>query len=311
MAREELMREITKLKHERNAIILGHNYMDYDVQLAADFTGDSYDLALRAMETKAEVIVFAGVRFMAEQAKALNYDRVVLSPDPTAGCTIADSLDVETLRTYKEAYPKAPVVLYVNTNIEVKALADYIVTSSTAAKVIKRLREDTVIFGPDVNLAKYVESLTGKRIIKVPSNGRCVVHGSYTTKLIEEARARYPRAKIMVHPEAPLDVLRLADFVGSTNQMIEYARGSGYDEFVVGTEIGMINALRLKVPGKTFHPITTEPYARCPFMAMITLDKVYRSLRDLVHRIEIPKSTADAVKEAFERTRRLIEGGTP
>ncbi|MGC9225891.1 quinolinate synthase NadA [Caldivirga sp.] len=305
----ELMTEIRRLKHERNAIILGHNYMDYNVQLIADFTGDSYDLALKAMETKADVIVFAGVRFMAEQAKALNYDKVVLSPDPTAGCSIADSLDVKTLKAYKESYPEVPVVLYVNTNVEVKALADYIVTSSTAVKVIKKLKESTVLFGPDSNLADYVASLTGKRIIKVPLNGRCIVHGNYTTKLMDDARVKYPRARVMVHPEAPLNVLKLADFVGSTNQMIEYAKNSNYDEFVVGTEIGMINALKLKVPGKTFHPITTEPYARCPFMSMITLDKVYRSLRDLVHRVEIPKSTANAVKDAFERTRRLIEGG--
>lgn len=306
-----MINEVLSLKRERNAIILAHNYMDYDVQVVADFIGDSYDLALKAMETKAEVIVFAGVRFMAEQAKALNYDRVVLAPDPGAGCTIADALGADTLRRVKEEYPNVPpVVLYVNSNVDVKALADYIVTSSTAVKVIKRLSSDVVIFGPpDSNLADYVAYMTGKRIIKVPPNGKCVVHANYTVDMVREVRTKYPGgAKVMIHPEAPLNVLRLADFVGSTNQMIEYARNSGYDEFVVGTEIGMLNALRIKVPNKTFYPLTTGPNARCPFMAMITLDKVYRTLRDMVHKVEIPKSTADAIREAFERTRKLLEG---
>ncbi len=212
------------------------------------------------------------------------------------------------LRRAREEYPNAPVVLYVNSNADVKALADYIVTSSTAIKVVKKLSSDVVIFGPDSNLADYVAHMTGKRIIKVPPNGKCIVHASYTVDMVREARAKYPGAKVMIHPEAPLNVLRMADFVGSTNQMIEYARDSGYDEFVVGTEIGMLNALRIKVPNKTFHPLTTGPSAKCPFMAMVTLDKVYRSLRDMVHKVEIPKSTADAIREAFERTRKLLEG---
>ncbi len=301
-----MIEEVKRLKQERNAIILGHNYMDMDVQLVADFTGDSYDLALRAMETKADVIVFAGVRFMAEQAKALNYDREVLSPDLNAGCTIADALDRETLREYRERYPRAPVVLYVNSNVDVKAMADYIVTSSTAVKVVKKIPSDVVIFGPDYNLATYVERMTGKRIIKVPPNGKCIVHGNYVPGYVKDARARYPGAKVMIHPEAPLNVIDLADFVGSTNQMIEFARNSEAREFIVGTEIGMINALKLKVPGKEFYPLTTEPIARCPFMAMITLEKVYRSLRDSIYRVEMPRSMAEAVKEAFERTRKLL-----
>ncbi len=303
-----MAREITRLKRERGAVVLAHNYMDYGIQVIADFVGDSYDLALRAMETGAEVIVFAGVRFMAEQAKALNYNRVVLAPEPNAGCTIADVLDAETLRRVREAYPSTPVVLYVNSNADAKALADYIVTSSTAVRVVKRLRSDVVIFGPDNNLADYVAHMTGKKIIKVPPNGRCVVHGNYTTDMVSEARARYPRARVMIHPESPPEVSRLADFVGSTNQMIDYASRDSSMEFVVGTEVGMLNALKIKVPGKVFHPLSTGPYARCPFMAMITLEKVYRSLRDFVHEIEVPKSTAEAIKEAFERTRKLLEG---
>ena len=308
MGSKDLVHEVLALKRERNAVVLAHNYMDYEIQVVADFTGDSYDLALRAMETNAEVIVFAGVRFMAEQAKALNYDRVVLAPEPNAGCTIADALDAETLRRVREEYPGVPVVLYVNSNADAKALADYIVTSSTAVKVVKKLRSDAVIFGPDSNLADYVARMTGKKIIKVPPNGRCIVHGNYTTDMVREARRLHPNAKVMIHPESPFNVLELADFVGSTNQMIDYASRDSSREFIVGTEIGMLNALKLKVPNKVFHPLTTGPYARCPFMAMVTLEKVHRSLRDLVHKVEIPRSIADAIKDAFERTKKILEG---
>ncbi len=158
----EFIKEIKQLKKEKNAIILGHNYMDYGVQLVSDFTGDSYDLAVKAMKTNADIIVFAGVYFMAEQAAALNPEKLVLSPDPNAGCTLSDSLDVETLKEFKKMYPKAPVVLYINTSIAAKAMADYIVTSSTAVKVVSSLDDDVILFGPDANLANYVQRKTGK-----------------------------------------------------------------------------------------------------------------------------------------------------
>ncbi|MCS7103333.1 MAG: quinolinate synthase NadA, partial [Candidatus Korarchaeum sp.] len=216
------------------------------------------------------------------------------------------SLDRETLLEYKERFPNLPVVLYVNSNLDVKALADYIVTSSTAAKTVKRILGERVIFGPDVNLATHVERVSGKRLIKVPPNGRCIVHAYYTPAYVEEARREHPRAKLMVHPEAPPEVLELADFIGSTNQMLEYAKADSSEEFIVGTELGMLNTLKLRVPTKSFYPLTTEPFARCPFMAMLTLEKVYRSLRDSVYRVEMPRSTAEAVREAFERTKKLL-----
>jgi len=314
MELDAVINEVRRLKVEKNAVILGHNYMEYAVQLISDYTGDSYDLALKAMSTRAELIVFAGVFFMAEQAAALNPDKKVLSPEPRAGCTLSDSLSVDELRRYREMYPNAPVVLYVNTSASVKALADYVVTSSTAVKVIKKIPNDTVIFGPDLNLANYVESLIGnsKRIIKVPQNGRCIVHSGYNIDMVKAARMRHPNALLMAHPESPIEVLKQADFVGSTNQMIEYAKSSDAKEFIVATEIGMLNSLRIKVPGKVFHPLVNlDEYgsARCPYMAMVTLDKVYRSLRDEVHEVKLPKSIADAVKDAFERTIKLLEGG--
>ncbi|QGA54319.1 quinolinate synthase NadA [Sulfolobus sp. E5-1-F] len=311
MARvEELLSQIKKLKTEKNAIILGHNYMEYAVQLVSDFTGDSYDLAVKAMKTSARIIVFAGVYFMAEQASALNPDKKVLSPDPNAGCTLSDALDVKTLQEYKERYPNAPVVLYINTSIYAKALADYIVTSSTAVKVVQKLNADTILFGPDANLANYVQQkVPNKKIIKVPPNGRCIVHANYTKQLVELARKKYPNALLMAHPEAPLEILESADFVGSTNQMIQFSKESKSEEFIVATEIGMINALKIKNPSKKFYPlVTTEACAcaRCPYMNMITLDKVKRSLEEEIYEVKVPEDIAEKAKTAFENTIKLL-----
>ncbi|AWR96555.1 quinolinate synthase NadA [Acidianus sulfidivorans JP7] len=306
----ELIKEIKELKKQKNAIILGHNYMDYGVQLVSDFTGDSYDLAVKALKTNADIIVFAGVYFMAEQAAALNQDKKVLTPDPNAGCSLSDSLDVKTLKEFKEQYPNAPVVLYINTSIYTKALADYIVTSSTAVKIVKNLDSDIVLFGPDANLANFVEKKTGKKIIKVPPNGRCLVHASYVKQFVNLARKKYPNALLMAHPESPLEILEAADFVGSTNQMIKYAKESPNREFIVATEIGMLNALKIQVPNKEFYPlISTEACAcaRCPYMAMITLEKIKNSLENEVVEVKVPKDIAERAKEAFERTMKLLE----
>lgn len=308
-AQSNIITEIKKLKREKNAIILGHNYMDYGVQLVSDFTGDSYDLAVKAMKTNAKMIVFAGVYFMAEQAAALNPDKKVLSPDPNAGCSLSDSLDVDTLKKYKEMYPDAPVVLYINTSIYAKALADYIVTSSTAVKVVSKLDAKNIIFGPDANLANYVERKTGKKLIKVPPNGRCIVHANYTRQLVSIARKKYPNALLMAHPESPLEVLEEADFVGSTNQMIKFAKESPNKEFIVATELGMINALKIQVPDKVFYPLVTTEVcacARCPYMAMITLEKIKRSLEEEVYEVKVPRDVAEKAKEAFERTIKLL-----
>ncbi|QXJ29608.1 quinolinate synthase NadA [Saccharolobus shibatae] len=308
---EELLSQIKKLKTEKNAIILGHNYMEYSVQLVSDFTGDSYDLAVKAMKTNAKIILFAGVYFMAEQASALNPDKKVLSPDPSAGCTLSDALDVKTLQEYKERYPNAPVVLYINTSIYAKALADYIVTSSTAVNVVQKLNAQTILFGPDANLANYVQQkVPNKKIIKVPPNGRCIVHANYTKQLVELARKKYPNALLMAHPEAPLEILESADFVGSTNQMIQFSKENKNEEFIVATEIGMINALKIKNPSKKFYPlVTTEACAcaRCPYMNIITLEKVKRSLEEEVYEVKVPEDIAERAKMAFENTMKLLE----
>jgi len=206
-------------------------------------------------------------------------------------------------------YPDAPVVLYINTSIYTKALADYIVTSSTAIKVVSKLNADKIIFGPDANLANYVEKKTGKKLIKVPPNGRCIVHANYTKQLVALARKKYPNAILMAHPESPLEVLESADFVGSTNQMIKFAKESQYKEFIVATELGMINALKLQVPDKVFYPlVTTEACAcaRCPYMAMITLEKIKNSLEHEVYEVKVPRDVAERAKMSFENTMRLL-----
>jgi quinolinate synthase len=306
---ENLIAEINRLKKDKNAIILGHNYMEYGVQLVSDFTGDSYDLAVKAMKTNADIIVFAGVYFMAEQASALNPDKKVLSPDPKAGCSLSDALDVDVLKKYKQMYPNSPVVLYINTSIYAKALADYIVTSSTAIEVVKSLDSDVILFGPDANLANYVEKKTGKKLIRVPPDGRCLVHASYTRQLVSLARKKYPNAKLMAHPESPLEILEAADFVGSTNQMIKYAKDSGSKEFVVATEIGMLNALRIQVPDKIFYPFMSMEAcacARCPYMAMITLEKIKSSLVNEKYEVKVPSDVAERAKHAFENIMKLL-----
>jgi quinolinate synthase len=307
---ENLIQEINRLKREKNAVILGHNYMDYGVQLVSDFTGDSYELAVKASRTNAGLIVFAGVYFMAEQAAAVNLGRKVLSPDPGAGCSLSDSLDVQTLQRFKSLYPKAPVVLYINTSIYAKALADYVVTSSNAVTVVSNLDSEVVLFGPDRNLANYVERKTGKKIVKVPPDGKCVVHANYLKQFVEIARRNFPKAVLMAHPESPMEVLEQADFVGSTSQMVRFAKESPFQEFIVATEIGMLNTFRLHVPNKTFYPLVNVAScacARCPYMAMITLEKVKRSLEEEVFRVEVPADVAERAKRAFENTVRLLQ----
>jgi len=288
--------------------------MDYWVQLASDFVGDSYELAMKASKTNASMIVFAGVHFMAEQAAAFNLDKKVLIPDPNAGCSLSDSLPPELIEKYKKEYPDVPVVLYINTSIYAKALADYIVTSSTAVTVIKNLQSDTIIFGPDRNLANYVEKKTGKKIIRIPEDGRCIVHANYTRQMVEFARRKYPNAVLMAHPEAPLEILEVADFVGSTSQMIKFAQESPYEEFIVATELGMINSLMLKVKNKKFYPLVTLEScacARCPYMNMITLEKVIQSLEKEIYEVKVPEKLAEKAKLAFQNTIRLLEKVSP
>jgi quinolinate synthase len=314
MDKTALLEYVKKLKIDKNAIILGHNYMEYWVQLASDFVGDSYELAIKASKSNADIIVFAGVMFMAEQAKAFNLDKKVLIPDLNAGCSLSDSLDAKVVEKYKKEFPDIPIVLYINTSIYAKAFADYIVTSSTAVTLIKNLPYDAVIFGPDRNLANYVQRRTGKKIIKIPEDGKCIVHANYTRQMVEFARKKYPNAILMAHPEAPQEILDLADFIGSTSQMIKFAQESPYNEFIVATELGMINSLMLKVKGKKFYPLVTLETcacARCPYMNLITLEKVKESLKEEIFEIKVPEEIAEKAKIAFQNTVKFLERISP
>jgi quinolinate synthase len=297
MEKERLIEEINRLKEERNAIIMAHNYQLPEVQDIADFLGDSLELARKAVNVDADVIVFAGVDFMAETAKILNPEKTVLLPTRRATCAMANMLTVKHILEAKERYPEAPVVLYVNSTAEAKALADVTVTSANAVKVVSKLDSDVVIFGPDKNLGHYVAKMTGKRIIPVPPNGHCYVHRKFTLEDVERARKLYPNAKLMVHPECEPEVQERADVIVSTGGMIR--RAPEWSEWVVFTEREMVYRLQKLYPDIKFHPARED--ATCIGMKAITLQHVYESLRDMKYEVEVPEEIAENARRAIER----------
>ncbi|ASJ08396.1 quinolinate synthase [Thermococcus siculi] len=297
MERERLVEEIMRLKEERNAIIMAHNYQLPEVQDIADFLGDSLELARKAVNVDAEVIVFAGVDFMAETAKILNPDKTVLLPTRRATCAMANMLKPEHIIEVKKKYPDAPVVLYVNTTAETKALADVTVTSANAVKIVSKLDSDVIIFGPDRNLAHYVAKQTGKKVIPVPEYGHCYVHRKFTLEDVERARELYPNAKLMVHPECEPEVQERADIIVSTGGMIRRARE--WNEWVVFTEREMVYRLSKLYPDIKFHPAKED--ATCIGMKAITLQHVYESLRDMKYEVEVPEEIAEKARKAIER----------
>jgi len=296
--------EIVKLKEEKGAFILAHNYQRPEVQDIADFVGDSLELSLKAVKAEADVIVFCGVDFMAEQAAVMNPDKLILHPEPSAVCPMAKMLTPEVVREYRERYPDAPLVLYVNSTAEVKAMADYVVTSANAAKLISKLDADLVLLGPDRNLAEHVSEVSGKKVIPIPEHGHCPVHVVFRGEHIRMARERYPEAKIIAHPECVGEVRRGADFVGSTSQMIRAVPSLGSSTVVVGTEVGIIHRLRKEYPDRAFYPLCED--AVCVDMKKITLESVLRSLRDEVHEVKVQEETAVGVREAVERTFKVL-----
>ena len=294
---ENLVTEIERLKEERNAIIMAHNYQLPEVQDVADFLGDSLELARKAVKTDADVIVFAGVDFMAETAKILNPEKTVLLPERGATCAMANMLKVEHILEAKRQYPNAPVVLYVNTTAEAKAYADVTVTSANAVKIVEKLNSDVVIFGPDKNLASYVARMTGKNVVPVPPDGHCYVHRKFTVEDVERARRIYPNAKLMVHPECEPEVQERADIIVSTGGMIR--RAKEWSEWVVFTEREMVYRLRKLYPDIKFYPARDD--AVCVGMKAITLRSIYESLRDMKYRVEVPAEIAEKAKKAIEK----------
>jgi quinolinate synthase len=292
--------KILELKKEKNAVILAHNYQRSDVQDIADYVGDSIELCRKAMEEKdAKIIVFCAVDFMAESAAILNPDKKVLLPTLGARCPMAQMLTVDEIKRSKVHYPTAPVVLYVNTLAVSKANCDICCTSANAVEVIESLDADTVLFGPDRNLAEYVQRKTGKTVIPIPEWGFCPTHLLFQPEDVQILKARHPDAKVMVHPECTFEMQRAADFVGSTSQMCRYAKESKDKTFIVGTEEGILHRLRKENPQKKFTLAYEE--AVCPNMKLNTLDRLYTSLKEEKCSISVPKPVAKQARKALER----------
>jgi quinolinate synthase len=300
--RTELVARIARLKQERRAVILAHNYQLGEVQDIADFTGDSLELSRRAVAVEADVIVFCGVMFMAETAKLLNPERTVLIPDPLAGCPMCDMAPVEAVRRRKAELPGVPVVAYVNTTAAVKAESDICCTSANAVKVVNSLPDRRLLFLPDRNLGHWVQRHTDQEIILW--EGYCPTHQRIMAREVQRLREEHPNAVVVVHPECTPDVIDLADEVLSTGQMLRWARKSTAQEVVVGTEIGLLHRLAKDSPTKTFYPISL--LTTCPNMKRITLEKVAWSLEDMQHRVEVPGDVAAKARRAIERMLEVV-----
>ncbi|NPA84888.1 MAG: quinolinate synthase NadA [Crenarchaeota archaeon] len=297
---KELMKRVEELKRRRRAFVLAHNYQLPEVQAVADFVGDSLEMAFKAREVDADVIVVAGVRFMAETAKLLNPDRVVLHPEPRAGCPLASHMTPDIIKKFRENYPSAPLVTYVNSSVEAKALSDYVVTSASALKVISRLEDDLVLFGPDKNLAYFVETRTGKSLITVPPWGHCPVHEFLVSPYyLMKAKERMPQCMLLVHPEAPPESQRMADFVGSTSQMLRAVGEREAPCYILGTEEGLAHRARTLYPGKEIH--APDQRAVCIDMKKITLSNIARALETLKPKVEVDPAISKAAREAVER----------
>ncbi len=298
-----IIEKIKELCKEKNAVILAHNYQKGEIQDIADFVGDSLALSRKAAETKADVIVFCGVHFMAETAKILSPEKTVILPDENAGCPMANMLTRKELIKFKSEHPGALVVAYVNCSAEIKAEADVCCTSANAVKVIESLPEEKeILFVPDQSLGDYVRGKTGRKIILW--HGYCPTHHRFLRKDVEDAKRNYPDAPVCIHPEATADVLSLADFIGSTSQILSYCRESDKKEFVIGTEIGILHTLRKENPGKVFYPLSV--LGDCPNMKLTTLEKVLWSLEDMEYEIKLDEQTR---LDAEESVRKMVAIG--
>ena len=298
----ELRDFITRRKRELNALILAHFYQLPEIQDIADFVGDSLQLARQAAETEADVIVFCGVSFMAESAKILSPDKMVLLPEIKAGCAMADMVTAEDLRSLKEKYPGAVVVCYVNSTAAVKAESDICCTSANAVNVVKSIPQDkTIIFAPDRNLGAYIQSQTGRKMILW--EGCCPVHDELSGEEVREQMRLHPGVKVVVHPECPPDVIDLADAVRSTAGILKYVKNSPDKEFIIGTEEGFIYTLQKNCPDKVFH--LARQQFRCEDMKLTTLEKLAASLENLQYQIEVPEDIRQRAYLTLERMLRI------
>ena len=299
----DLFEAIENLKKEKNAIILAHYYQEADIQDVADYIGDSLGLAQQAEKTEADIIVFAGVHFMAETAKILNPTKKVLLPDLNAGCSLADSAPPALFKKFKEKYPDHIVISYINCSAGIKALSDIICTSSNAAYIVESVpKEQPIIFAPDKNLGSWLIKKTGRDMVLW--NGACMVHEIFSLEKIMKLRIRHPKAKFIAHPECEESVLRLADFVGSTTGLLKYTEKEGNDEFIVATETGILHQMQKSSPHKTFIPAPPNNSCACndcPHMKLNTLEKLYINMKYELPEIIMDEEIRLAAKKPIER----------
>ncbi len=300
----DLRAEIDRLRTEREAVILAHYYQAPEIQDLADFVGDSLDLSRKAAATEAKVIAFCGVRFMAETAKILSPDKIVILPDMAAGCSLEDSCPPDAFRAFREAHPDHIALTYINCSAEVKALSDIIVTSSSAEIILSQIPpEQKIIFGPDKNLGAWLARKTGRDMLLWP--GVCIVHEAFSETELLKLKAKHPGAPVLAHPECPGHILDHADQVGSTKAILDYALASPSEVMIVATEPHIIHQMEKAAPHKTF---IGAPGAdgncncnMCPYMALNTLEKLYVALRDLEPRIEMDEEVRLAAKKSLDR----------
>ncbi|MEJ1932112.1 quinolinate synthase NadA, partial [Nostoc sp. NIES-2111] len=299
----DLFAAIESLKKELNAVILAHYYQEPDIQDIADFIGDSLQLARAAEKTNADVIVFAGVHFMAETAKILNPDKLVLLPDLTAGCSLADSCPPDEFAAFKAAHPNHLVVSYINCSAEIKAMSDIICTSSNAVKIVQQIpKEQPIIFAPDKNLGRYVMEQTGREMVLW--QGSCMVHETFSEKKIVQLKVAHPEAEAIAHPECESSVLRHASFIGSTAALLKYCQTSPSQEFIVATEPGIIHQMQKLAPHKQFipaPPINNCACNECPFMRLNTLEKLYWAMKNRTPEITMPEHIRIAALRPIQR----------
>jgi quinolinate synthase len=293
-----LIRRINELKKNKNAIILAHSYQNVEIDEVADYVGDSLYLSQKAKETQAEIIIFAGVYFMAQTAKIISPEKKVLLPNLNAGCLMADMINLQQIVEFKKQYPGLPVVCYINSTAEVKAECDICCTSSNAIEIVKSLNQPKVLFVPDANLGKYVESqLDGVEVITY--QGCCPVHDNITVEDIQNARKKYPNAKVLIHPECKVSISVLGDYIGSTSGIIDYVKNSNDKQFVIVTEKGVVDRLRRDYPEKEF--ILISENMLCESMKLTTLEQILYSLENEVNEIELEEKVVKLSAGCIER----------
>ncbi len=298
----DLFAEIEKLKKEKNAIVLGHYYQEPDIQDVSDFIGDSLGLAQKAASTNADIIVFAGVHFMAETAKILNPHKKVLLPDLNAGCSLSDSAPPELFKAFKDKHPDHTVITYINCSAGMKALSDIICTSSNAQKIVESLpKDEKIIFAPDKNLGAYIAKQTGRDMVLW--NGACMVHEIFSLEKITKLKVRHPNAKVIAHPECEEAVLRVADYIGSTTGLLKYSEENEATEFIVVTESGILHQMQKNSPNKTFipaPPTNTCACNDCPYMKLNTLEKLYLCMKHELPEIDMDTQLLNAARKPIE-----------